>query len=189
MQAVSDEQLIEWVARGDASCLGTLFERHHQGVYQFCLRMTRNPGYAEDITQDVFMRVLKKAGGFRNEGTFKGWLFNIARNMTLDYLRKQKRQGSTLPVDDFAASQLVDSRTAEQVAESAEQVSALERALASLPLHYQEVILLGRFEFKSFKHLAQALGCKTGTARVRMHRAMQQLNVAFAEMNGAINDA
>jgi RNA polymerase sigma-70 factor (ECF subfamily) len=189
MEAVSDEQLIEWVAKGDASCLGTLFERHHRGVYQFCLRMTRNPAYAEDITQDVFMRVLKKAGGFRHEGTFKGWLFNIARNMALDYMRKQKRQGNTLPMDDFAASQLVDSRSAEQAAETFEQLGALETALASLPPHYREVILLGRFEFKSFKHLAQALGCKTGTARVRMHRAMQQLNLAFAELNGATSDA
>ncbi len=94
MQAVSDEQLIEWVANGDASCLGTLFERYHTSVYQFCLRMTRNPGYAEDVTQEVFLRVLKKAGSFRHEGTFKGWLFNIARNITLDYLRKQKRQAA-----------------------------------------------------------------------------------------------
>ena len=68
MQAVSDEQLIEWVANGDSSCLGTLFERYHSSIYQFCLRMTRNPGYAEDITQEVFLRVLKKARSFRNEG-------------------------------------------------------------------------------------------------------------------------
>ncbi|MGD9020365.1 MAG: RNA polymerase sigma factor [Lysobacterales bacterium] len=189
MRAVSDEQLIEWVANGDPSCLGTLFERHHQGVYQFSLRMTRNPAFAEDITQDVFMRVLKKAGSFRHEGTFRGWLFNIARTITLDYLRRQKREGAPVPMDDYTESQLVDSRSAEQAAASLEQVSALERALATLPLHYQEVILLGRFEFKSFKQLAQALGCKTGTARVRMHRAMQQLNVAFAELNGVIQDA
>jgi len=189
MQAVSDEQLIEWVANGDASCLGTLFERYHTSVYQFCLRMTRNPGYAEDVTQEVFLRVLKKAGSFRNEGTFKGWLFNIARNLTLDYLRKQKRHVITVPLDNFTESQLVDHLSAEQVVADSEQVGKLERALASLPPHYQEVIWLGRFEFSCFKHLAQALGCRTGTARVRMHRAMQQLNLAFTELGGVTNDA
>ena len=189
MQAVSDEQLIEWVANGDASCLGTLFERYHTSVYQFCLRMTRNPGYAEDITQEIFLRVLRKARGFRNEGTFKGWLFNIARNMTLDYLRKQKRQGATVPMDEYTESQLVDHLSAEQAASGSEQIGTLEKALASLPLHYQEVIWLGRFEFSSFKHLAQALGCKTGTARVRMHRAMQQLNAAFTDLGGVPHDA
>ena len=51
MQAVSDEQLIQWVADGDASCLGTLFERHHRGVYQYCLQLTRSPAVSEDLVQ------------------------------------------------------------------------------------------------------------------------------------------
>lgn len=55
MKAVTDEQLIHWVAAGDASCLGTLFERHHRSVYQFCLQMTRNPAHAEDVVQEVFL--------------------------------------------------------------------------------------------------------------------------------------
>ena len=76
MRAVSDEQLIEWVANGDSSCLGTLFERYHRGVYQFCLRMTRNPESADDVVQEVFMKVLKKAASFRHDGTFKGWCTN-----------------------------------------------------------------------------------------------------------------
>jgi len=57
MHAVSDEQLIEWVARGDASCLGTLFERHNRSVYQFCRQMTRDSAQAEDLAQEVFLRI------------------------------------------------------------------------------------------------------------------------------------
>ena len=185
MQAVSDEQLIEWVANGDSSCLGTLFERHNKAVFQFCLQITRNPTYAEDIVQEVFLKILRKAGSFRGEGTFKAWMFNIARNATMDYLRKSKRQGNTTPLDSFTDTLLVDHRTAEQAAEGSQNLGMLEKAMARLPEHFQEVIWLGRFEFNSFDELAQALGCKTGTARVRMHRAMQQLNLAFAEINGA----
>ena len=185
MQAVSDEQLIEWVAGGDASCLGTLFERHHRGVYQFCLQMTRNSAQADDVVQELFMKVLKKAGSFRNEGTFKGWLYNIARNAALDNIRKTKRHGGTTPLDSYTESLLVDHRSAEQVATDRQTFSVLEKAMAMLPAQFQEVIWLGRFEFNSFEELAQALGCKTGTARVRMHRAMQKLNIAFADLNGA----
>jgi len=184
MQAVSDEQLIEWVANGDSSCLGTLFERHHRGVYQFCLQMTRNPESAEDVVQEVFMNVLRKARTFRHDGTFKAWLFNIARNATLGYLRKNRRHAQMAPLDDHTEATLVDHHSAEHAAEGAQKISLLQKALARLPGHSQEVIWLGRFEFATFEELAQALGCKTGTARVRMHRAMQQLNVAYAELNG-----
>ena len=184
MRAVSDEQLIEWVANGDASCLGTLFERHHKGVYKFCLQMTRNPEQAEDVVQEVFMKVLKKAGSFRHQGTFKGWMYNIARNATLDYFRKNKRHKIMAPLDDYAESKLVDHQSAEDVTAGAEKIKLLEKALSMLPLNFQEVILLGRFEFGNFEELAQALGCKTGTARVRMHRAMQQLTLAYTELDG-----
>jgi RNA polymerase sigma-70 factor (ECF subfamily) len=185
MQAVSDEQLIIWVANGDSSCLGTLFERHHRGVHQFCLRMTRNNAQAEDVVQEVFIKVLNKAGSFRGDGTFKGWLYNIARNATMDSLRKHKQQGPTMAMDPLADSLMVDHRSAEQSAAGQQGLNALETALARLPKAFQEIIWLGRFEFDSYEELAQAIGCKTGTARVRMHRAMKQLNEAFTEINGA----
>lgn len=184
MRAVSDEQLIEWVANGDSSCLGTLFERHHKSVYRFCLQMTRNTQQAEDVVQEVFMKVLRKAGTFRHDGTFKSWLFNVARNSTLDYLRNNKRHKIMAPLDENTESQMVDHQSAEEVAAGAQKINVLEKALARLPTHFQEVIWLGRFEFASFEELGKALGCKTGTARVRMHRAMQQLNIVYAELNG-----
>lgn len=185
MQAVSDEQLIQWVADGDASCLGTLFERHHRGVYQFCLQMLRNPGHAEDVTQEVFIKILKAAPKFRGDGTFKGWMYNIARNATYDYIRQNKRHGEPTEPNDFTDALNVDEISADKSAEGQQRMGHLLAALSSLPAQLQEVIWLGRFEFDSFKELGQALDCKTGTARVRMHRAMQQLNLAFAEINGA----
>ena len=184
-RAVSDEQLILWVAEGDASCLGTLFERHHRGLYQFCLQMTRNPAYAEDIVQNVFIKILKAAKKYRGDGTFKAWMYNIARNATFDYLRHNKRHGEPTAPGEYADSLQVDEKTAEQSAAGEQRMKLLVEALASLPAHFQEIIWLGRFEFDSFRDLAQALGCKPGTARVRMHRAMQQLNLAFADLNGA----
>ena len=185
MQAVSDEQLIQWVAQGDSSCLGTLFERHHRGVYQFCLQMIRNPAHAEDVTQNVFMKILKAAKKFRGEGTFKGWMYNIARNATYDYMRQNKRHGEPTEPSEYTDSLHVDEVSAEQSAESSQRMGILMQAMEALPEQLREVIWLGRFQFDSFRELGQALDCKEGTARVRMHRAMQQLNVAFADLNGA----
>jgi RNA polymerase sigma factor (sigma-70 family) len=183
MQAVSDEQLIRWVADGDASCLGTLFERHHRGVYRFCLQMTRSGSMSEDLVQEVFLKVLKRASSFRVEGSGKAWIFNIARNVTFDYLRKTDSgaEGSA----EESPEHLIDHRSSEQAAAGRQNLQLVERALAEIPAAAREVIWLARFVFDDYDELARALGCTTSAARVRMHRAMQALNSAFTRMNGA----
>ena len=185
MQAVSDEQLIQWVAAGDASCLGTLFERHHRNVYRFCLQMTRQRAVSEDLVQEAFLKMLKGAKSFRGDGSFKAWMFNIARNVTYDHLRKARRFASPHDEDEVLEEQLIDSRSAEQSAAGRESLQNLMQAMAGLPEAVREVIWLGRFEFSRYDDLGAALGCNPGTARVRMHRAMKQLNETFTTINGA----
>lgn len=185
MQAVSDEQLIRWVADGDASCLGTLFERHHRGVYRYCLQMTRSGSMSEDLVQEVFLKVLKRASTFRAEGSCKAWIFNIARNVTFDYLRKVEPETDHEDGGDEHEERLVDHRSSEQVVAGRQHVQLLERALAEIPAAAREVIWLGRFVFDDYEDLARALGCTASAARVRMHRAMQALNSTFTRLSGA----
>jgi RNA polymerase sigma factor (sigma-70 family) len=185
MQAVSDEQLIRWVADGDASCLGTLFERHHRGVYRYCLQMTRSRAQSEDLVQDVFIKVLKRASSFRGEGSCKAWIFNIARNVTFDVLRKSQTASGADESLDGSEERLVDHRSSEQVAAGRQNLQLVERALAEIPAAAREVIWLGRFVFDDYDELARALGCTVSAARVRMHRAMEALNSTFTRMNGA----
>lgn len=187
-RTAADEQLIRWVADGDNSCLAALFERHHLGVYRYCRRMTRNPAQSEDLVQDVFLKVLRNAGSFRGDGSFKGWLYNIARNAAFDFLNRARRQ-DTDPLDEEAVPrQLTDDRSAERAAAGSQKFQLVLRALARLPVAVQEVIWLGRFEFDNYEELGQALDCKPGTARVRMHRAMTLLHATCTELNGASND-
>ena len=185
MRAVTDEQLIQCVADGDTSCLASLFERHHKAVYQFCLQMTRHRAQSEDLVQDVFIKILRKAGSFRGEGLFKAWMFNIARNISLDHIRKSKRQGSESPDDDMLEQNLTDQRSAEQSAAGTQMVNLVMQALAKLPEAAQQIIWLGRFQFENYDELGQALGCNAGTSRVRMHRAMALLNTTYTNINGA----
>src|SRR5687768_17748166 len=145
MQAVSDEQLIQWVADGDASCLGTLFERHHRGVYQYCLQLTRSSAVSEDLVQDVFLRLLQKAASYRGEGSCKAWIFNIARNVTFDYLRRADVRTAVDDKGDESAERLVDHRSTEQVAAAEQNLRLVARALAEIPAAAREVIWLGRF--------------------------------------------
>jgi RNA polymerase sigma factor (sigma-70 family) len=188
MQAVSDEQLIRWVADGDASCLGTLFERHHRALYQYCLQLTRSGPLSEDLVQEVFIKLLKRASSYRGEGSCRAWMFNIARNVAFDHLRKVERQAELDSEDSESHERLVDHRSTEQAAAAKQNLHLVAQALAEIPATAREVIWLGRFVFEDYEELARALGCTASAARVRMHRAMQQLNSAFARMNGAAID-
>ncbi|MEO0574430.1 MAG: RNA polymerase sigma factor [Pseudomonadota bacterium] len=188
MQAVSDEQLIQWVAQGDASCLGTLYERHHKGLYNYALRLTNNAAHSEDLVQELFLRLMKKASSFSNEASFKSWAFHILRNLTFDHLRQAKRQQTRTDADEVLAQELVDSRSAEQAAAGQQDVQLLERSLARLPLEQRDIIWLGRFEFADYQSLASALGCTPATARVRMHRAMKALTAVFELLNGVVSN-
>jgi RNA polymerase sigma-70 factor (ECF subfamily) len=189
MRAVTDEQLIQWVADGDSSCLATLFERHHRSVYKFVLQITRHRAQSEDLVQDVFLKMLRKAGSFRGDGSFRAWMFNIARNVAFDYLRKNKRQNNESldneSLDEQLSEKLADNRSAEQAAAGSQKMQLVMQALAKLPAAAQEVIWLGRFEFDNYEELGQALACNAGTARVRMHRAMALLNDTYTNIYGA----
>jgi RNA polymerase sigma-70 factor (ECF subfamily) len=185
MLAVSDEQLIQWVANGDKSCLGTLFERHHRAVFQYCRQLTRNTAVSEDLAQEVFIKLLKKAPSYRYQGSFKAWMFCIAHNVAFDYLRKTKRHGDFYSEDQVMNEQNIDSHSTERAASSKQQLQLVARALAEIPAAAREVIWLGRFVFDSYEELAAALNCNASAARVRMHRAMQQLNTAVTQLNGA----
>lgn len=184
MKSVSDEQLIQWVADGDPSCLATLFERHHRGLYRYFLQMLRRRAQSEDLVQDVFLKMLRKAGTFRGDGSFKGWMYNIARNTALDHLRKAGQHGTESSDEDVMDPHLTDHRSAEQAAAGKQKVNLVLQAMAKLPAAAQEIIWLGRFEFDSYEELGQALDCNAGTARVRMHRAMAQLNSTYISICG-----
>ena len=86
-------------ARGDVAKLGVLFERYHRPLFEFLARMTGNPAAAEDLVQDVFVRVLKYRATWRDEGRFETWLFRIARNARADYFRARS---SDAPIDEAA---------------------------------------------------------------------------------------
>lgn len=184
MLAVSDQQLMQWVADGDSSCLGTLFERHHRALFQYCRQLTRNSAVAEDLVQEVFMKVLQKASYFKGDGSVRAWMFTIAHNLTFDYLRTVKRRHDIYSEADVARDNLVDQRSMEEVAVHQQTLQKVSAALAGLPDAAQEVIWLGRFVFDNYQELAEALGCNVTAARVRMHRAMQQLNEILVIANG-----
>jgi RNA polymerase sigma-70 factor, ECF subfamily len=168
------------VRGGRVAALATLFERHHARLYRYCLRMTGNRPAAEDLVQDCFMRILRYKSTFRDDSEFVPWMFGVARNTCLGYLRKHGAEVVGDEGVEIAAEAVEHDPAAEQ------QGEILRRALLALPAERREVLVLSRYEFKTYEEIADVLGCSVGAVKVRAHRAMKQLKEVFLEMTGGV---
>lgn len=172
----SDSDLMVRVQQGRAAALGELFERHHAALFRFCLRMTGNRAESEDLVQDAFMRMLKSRDSFRPDMSFSPWMYRIAHNVAVDYLRRSSRAPRAEPdLEDRPMDRPPgDERLLER-----EQAGLVRRALLELPPDLREVLLLSRFEMKSYDEVAAALGVTVGTVKTRVHRAIKRLRDVY----------
>jgi len=167
------------VQQGEVGQMGTLFERHHARIYNFCHRMTGSQAASEDLVQEAFMRALKYRQTFRGDADFLPWLYRLARNVCNDYFHQSQRLPVTVAELPEAASA---DPSALDHAQQREQVCLLRQALLRLPVERREVLILSRFEFRNYEEIAQLLGCSVGAVKVRVHRAMNQLRQVYREM-------
>jgi RNA polymerase sigma-70 factor (ECF subfamily) len=170
MQAVRD---------GDIASLGILFERHHRSLFDFLVRMTGNATVADDLVQDVFVRVLKYRATWRNDGRFETWLFRIARNARADYF---KARTADAPIDaamDHPSHAPLVSDTLVRDGD----VARLQRALMLLREDRRELIVLARYRGMKLDAIADLLGIDAGTVKVRVHRAVKELRDIFLRLD------
>lgn len=168
------------VRGGDLGKLGMLFERHHVALFDFLSRMTGDRTAAEDLTQDVFVRMLKYRSTFRNDGRFETWMFHIARNARADYF--QRRADTEL--SDEGVDAATDAPGPAQVVDRDEQTALLRRALLQLREDRRELIILTRYRGMKHEAIAELLGVDAGTVKVRIHRALKELREVFLRLAG-----
>ena len=173
----SDHQLFERLRAGQEQAFVALYHRRQPALYRFALQMSGSASVAEDITQEVFLALLRDECGYDPErGNLVAYLFGIARKLLL---RQFERRRSDVPVDASGE----DGRFVEPadpcdpLADLAarERVEALRRAVSSLPRRYREVVVLCDLEEVDYAEAAAALGCPIGTVRSRLHRARMML--------------
>jgi RNA polymerase sigma-70 factor (ECF subfamily) len=169
----TDDELLIRLRTGDEHAFAALYRRRHGAIYRFALHMSGSPAAAEDITQEVFLALLREECGYdRERGTLSGYLFGIARKLVL---RNLERGRSDVPLesetDEGAPRELavIDDPLAGLTRH--ESIAALRRAVQALPRRYREVVVLCDLEELDYAEAATALGCPIGTVRSRMHRA------------------
>lgn len=161
------------VRDGDTEALGALFSRYHEAVYALSARLIQDDDLADDITQDVFLRVWRYARSFRGRSAFRTWLYRLAYNACLDRRRRDARWQDSYDFDLTPADA--------PSAEPAERHMLLETALSRLSPKLRVVLVLSRFDGLGYDEIARIIHCSPGAARVRLHRAMNALRqVCFA---------
>jgi RNA polymerase sigma factor (sigma-70 family) len=178
---LSDHELMIAVRDGDLDCMGELFERHHGPLYGYLTKLTGNRTSAEDISQNVFQRMLKYRHTYRDEGSFTAWMYHLARRCATDHFRKSS--SAAVPVDPSVLEEHADeSRGADESAASSDDHALLHRALGRLDRDDREILLLSRLQELSFAEVAGILECSVGAARVRAHRALRTLRDHYFQM-------
>ena len=174
--SVSDDDLLERIAAGDAAAFTTLFRRRQADVYRVALLMTGVRAAAEDVTQDVFLAVMRDAARYEpGRSTVSAWLCGIARNHAR---RRLEREGRMVPLPEEHETDRPAAAHPDPVDDlaNAQQLDALRRAVLSLPLHYREVVVLCDLQELSYQEAAVSLDCAVGTVRSRLHRARALLS-------------
>jgi len=177
--ACSDEILLQMTMAGDEEAFTRLYRRLRGVVYRFARRMSGSASLAEDVTQEVFLILLRKAELYDpRRGSLSTYLMRIARNEMLRWLDRD-RAYVTLAEEDSAPGKK-DKNPDENLIVRIdplgslmrdEEIESVRQAVLGLPLHYREVVVLCELEEMSYGDAAEALGCAVGTVRSRLHRA------------------
>jgi len=158
--------------------IGDLYERHRPKVYSVCLRMTGNTSEAEDLTQEIFIQLLGKAGSFRGESQFSTWLYRFTINHVLMYFRKLTRRNQRFPclVDQLEGTTGLKVTVGPQLLDRV----AINTAVAKLPSGCRSVFL--KFDVEGYNHeeIAGMIGCSVGNSKSQLHKARRKLRKLLA---------
>ncbi len=193
---IPDETLMFMYAEGTAEAFAVLLSRHERGVYNFILRSTHNAALSEDLTQEVFLRVVRSAPKYKKSARFTTWLYTIARNICIDRSRRASRRkevslNRAIGTDDDEGGKTFLDNLNDERAEAGnvslvrEQFrDRLKVALEALPEEQREVFLLREVSGLKFREIADIVGVPENTIKSRMRYALETLRGYMEEFRG-----
>ena len=191
MTREQEATIIKQVLEGDVNAFEGLVKEYEKNVYNLALRMTGDPEDAADMAQDAFIKAYSSLSSFRGDSKFSVWLFRIASNLCLDFLRSRKRRPTvSLSVENDEGEDMEfeiadESQSPETLLEQKLTREAVRCGLDSLPPEQRQILLLREIQGLSYEEIAQVLELESGTVKSRIFRARKRLS-AFLLREGNI---
>lgn len=173
MEQLTDEILMAKVAQGNLDVLKILFNRHHKHVFNFLHKMCGDKMLSEDLTQEVFYKLMKYRSSYNN-GKFISWLFTIARNSMNTHFRRVSKNYEDLDTIDYKLIVQEEER---------EDYSDLHLAINKLDPSDRELVILNRFQEIKYEELAEIVGSTPGAVKTKVSRALKKLKTIYIEAN------
>jgi RNA polymerase sigma-70 factor (ECF subfamily) len=182
-----DAELMLRVREGDQASFGLLLDKHRSPVIHFLYRMVQNQAVAEELAQEVFLRVYKSRSSYEPTAKFTTWLFRIASHLALNWIRdgrNEKRQASLDEESpDGTAKQVPDrSKTVEQELVYQAKLSEVRQAIESLPAKQKAAVMMHKFQEMEYVQIADVLSCSESAVKSLLFRAYESLRLRLAHM-------
>lgn len=181
---VSSETEAMRLRSGDIDAIAGLMECYQHRLYRYLLRLVSQPSTAEDLFQQTWLRVMERIQKYDTQRSFEGWLFAVAHNLAIDYLRRRQPESLDEPTysgeTQLDLTRSTDPGALDQLL-SKERADLVVDAVADLPVSFREVITLRFEEEMKLEEIAVALELPMGTVKTRLHRALKALKLSLGK--------
>ena len=177
MGQLTDEKIMDKVKDGQLSELTGLFERYNAPLYNFFLKLTLDKNTSEDLTQNLFYRIIRYRHTFNgSNGTFKSWMYQMARNLHADHCKQKQRITEVVKNANHFPEDVADQESSGYREDDFEK---LKVALGGLGPVDRELIVLSRYEGLKYAEIAKMKNVSLGSIKVQVHRALKELRVLY----------
>jgi RNA polymerase sigma-70 factor (ECF subfamily) len=176
---MTDESIMEAVKNGNLQQAALLFERYHKRIFNFLAKMTMDRALAEDLTQNVFLRIIKYKSSYREGAKFQSWIYQVARNVFSDHYQAHKNKFSDFVDVEKISDHIADSGEAE---ETDDKEKLLHRSMAKLTAEQRELLVLTRFQQMKYEEVAAIMDTTVANIKVKVHRAIIKLREHYFEL-------
>lgn len=173
---------IQRIQAGDTACFACLLDKYSRPVHSLILKVVRNREDAEELAQDVFMKVFKNLSSFKGECSFSTWIYRIAYNTAISETRKKKHE--FLAIEESVINNVSEQDVVEALGrtDDSDRIQMLDAALAQLPPDERAIILLFYMKEKTIDEVATITGLTSSNIKVKLHRIRKKLFVVLKGM-------
>ncbi len=171
----NDEAVMIRVKEGNLQYMSILFERYNVRLFNFFLRLTYDREISNDLTQNLFVRIIRYRNTFKEDYSFKSWIYQMARNIHNDYRNERKKTGDIFMSSGIYPSDISD----EENTNREEDFERLEKAMSCLDYNKKEILILSKYQGLKYEEISVITNQSVGAVKVAVHRAIKQLRSIY----------